>query len=103
MATNFRFVAHAAERKAHEIPTCRARDGLAERRLTDPRRTDKAENRSLDVRLQLAYRQIFENPILDLLQTGVVLVEDLLGMHQLDHFVGAEVPGQRHQPVEIRA
>ena len=84
MAADLRFVAHAAERDAHELAVHRARDRLAERRLADAGRADEAQDRALDrrrvaalLRLQLLHREVLDDPLLDLVEIVVVLVEHL--------------------------
>ena len=76
MAANLGFVAHAADGEAHELAAHRARDRLAERRLADARRPDEAEDRPGQLFLELADRQILDDPVFDLLEIVVVLVED---------------------------
>ena len=79
VAADLPFVADAAERNANEPAVDRARDGTAERRLADPRRTDQAENRTLGVGLEPPDRQVLENPLLDPVQVVVILVEHAAG------------------------
>ena len=68
VTANLGLVAHAAERHAHELAAERIGNGLGERRLADPRRAEKTEDRSLHVRIQLANRQILEHAVLHLLE-----------------------------------
>ena len=49
MAANLRFIAHAAERDAHEITAEGAGDGPAQRSFTDARRADEAKYRTFDL------------------------------------------------------
>ena len=103
MAADLGLVAHAAERHAHELAAERIGDGLGERRLADARRAEKAEDRSLDVRIQLAHRQILEHAVLHLLEAGVVGVEHVFRALEIDRILGALRPRERDDPVEIRA
>ena len=75
MAANLGFVAHAAERDAHELPLHRARDRLAERRLADARRADEAEDRPLHVAFELAHGEVLDDALLDLVEVVVIFVE----------------------------
>ena len=78
MAADFRFVAHAAERHAHEFAARRPGDRLAERGLADAGRADQAQDRTLHLAGALLHREIFEDAFLDLLQAVMILVEDYL-------------------------
>ena len=55
------------------------------------------------VGLSFAHRQIFEDSILRLLESGVIGVEHGLGPCEVDDFVRALGPRQRNQPVDICA
>ena len=71
-------VADAADRDADELAAERPRDRLAERRLADAGRADEAEDRPREVALlQLRDREVLDDPLLDLVEVEVVLVEDL--------------------------
>src|SRR5205807_9422682 len=72
MPANFRFVMHAAERKPRELASQRARNRLAERSLAYARRSNKAQNRPLHVRLQPADREIVENAVFNLFEVIVI-------------------------------
>ena len=79
MAANFRFVAHAAKRNAHELAARGAADGHGQRSLAHARRPEEAENRALGILHQLAHGEIFEDAFLDLFEAVVVFGKDLLG------------------------
>ena len=72
MAANLGFVAHAAEREAHELAAGGLGDGHAERSFADARRSDEAEDRALGILDQLAHGEEFEDALLDFLQAVVV-------------------------------
>src|SRR5437867_715764 len=72
------FAVWAAERHAHEVAACRARDRLAERGLADARRTDQAQDRPGQLVGALLDGEIFDDALLDLLEAIVVVVENLL-------------------------
>ena len=103
VAADLRLVAHAAERDAHELAPERVRDRLRQRGLANPGRAEEAEDRALDVGVELADRQVLEHAILDLLEARVIGVEHVLGALQIDRVLGPLGPRQRDQPVEIRA
>ena len=52
---------------------------------------------------ELPHGQELEDPVLDVLQAVVVLVENLGGVLQLELVVGAGVPGQLGDPLEVGA
>ena len=80
VAADLGLVAHAAERDADELAVEGAGDRAPERGLADARRPDEAEDRALERLLErLAHREVLEDPLLDLLEVVVVLVEDLAG------------------------
>ena len=89
MRWNLRPMAEAMERPSEVLPT--------------PGGPDEAEDGPLDVGLHLAHGQVLEDALLDLLEVVVVVVEDLLGLLDVDLGLRALVPGQRHQPVEVGA
>ena len=103
MAADLRLVAHAAERDPHELAAERVGDRLRQRGLADARRAEEAEDRPLDVRIQLPDRQVLDHAVLDLLEAGVIGVEDVLGPLQIDGVLGALRPRQRDEPVEVGA
>ena len=78
VAADLGLVAHAADREPDELAADRAGDRLAERGLADARRADEAEDRAGEVVLQLRDGEVLEDPLLDLLEVVVVLVEDRL-------------------------
>src|SRR4030095_12188237 len=102
MTTDLRLVAHTAERNAVELPAERAGDRLPARRLAHARRTHEAENRILPGRSDLLDREIFQDPLLDLLDAFVILVEN--GPRRPDrHVVGTLLlPGHGHDPRDVR-
>ena len=69
--------------------------------LPVPGRAGEAEDRALHVLLELADRQVFEDPLLDLLEVVVVGVEHLAGPAQVEPVAARLAPGQDRQPVEV--
>ena len=102
-------VADAAEAHAHELAVQRARDRLAQRRLADAGRPDEAEDGSaalvLDLALapEAAHRQVLEDAVLDLFQTGVVGLEHCARGGHVVLILGLLAPWQGQQPVEVGA
>ena len=93
MAADFRLVVHAAEADAHELAAHGARDRLAERGLADAGRTDEAQDRRLALRRELAHREIFDDPPLDLVEIVMVLVEDAPRLDDVDRLLLGQRPG----------
>ena len=103
MPADLGLVAHAADRDALELAAEGARDRLAEAGLADARRADEAEDRAGRVRLQLADREVLDDPLLDLLEVVVIGVEDLAGVGDVEVVVGLRRPGQLGEPLEVGA
>src|SRR5262245_1402064 len=102
MAADFRLVTHAAQRDAYELPSEGRGDSARERRLAHAWRSGEAQNRPLHVGIELSDGQVLENAILGFVEAGVVRIEHFLGLREIDDLVGARLPGQHDQPVEIR-
>ena len=103
MAADLRFVSDAADRDADELPVEGAGDRLAEATSSDPGRADEAEDGAGQVGLQLRDGEVLDDALLDLLEVVVILVEDAPGPFQVEVVLGARVPGQGQDPVEVRA
>ena len=103
MAPDLRLVSHAADRQPRELASDRARDRLPERRLADAGRPDEAQDRAGEVVLELRDGEVLEDAVLDLLEVVVVLVENSPRVLQVEVVLRDLVPGQRDQPVEVRA
>ena len=103
MAANLRLVVHAAQRDALELAAQRARNRPAQAGFAHARRSDKAKDRPLHVRLQLEHAQVVENAVLHLLQLVVILVENLPGLADIDLRARALGPGQHRQPLDVVA
>ena len=74
MSANFRFIAYAAQRDAHEFASGGMTDGHGERGLADAWRSDEAKDRTLWIFYQLANGKELEDAVLDLFQAIVLLV-----------------------------
>ena len=89
MRSNSRPSARAIERPSEVLP--------------DPWWPDEREDRAARVRLELAHREELEDPVLDLLEAVVVLVEDLDRVLEIEVVLGRRVPRQRCDPLQVRA
>ena len=92
MAADLRLVAHAADRHAHELAAERARDRLAERGLADAGRADEAEDLARDLVAELRDREVLDDPLLDLVEVEVVVVEDLARVLEVEVVLGVACP-----------
>ena len=113
MTADLRLVADAADADAFELPAERPCDRTTKRRLSDSRRADEAENRPSGLSgaggntipaacgHQRPHRKELEDPVLDLLDVVVVLVEHFPGMRQIEVVLRRFVPRQRRDPLEI--
>ena len=110
VAADLGLVADAAERHADELASGRTGDRLADRRLAGAGRADEREDRAralvvLDAALlaQLRDGDVLDDPVLDVLEAGVVGVEHLAGVLRIEPLLGALAPRHREQPVEVVA
>src|ERR1700739_4842523 len=85
VTADLRLVPDAAERDPDELAVHRPGDRLAERRLADAGRADErehgtgtpaADDPEATVAAPLAHRQVLDDPVLDVVEPGVVLIED---------------------------
>ena len=109
MAPDLRFVPHTAKRHPHEPPAHGTGDTLPKARLADTGRSHEAEDRIARIAgvapaflTQLLDGEVLEDPVLDLLQVEVILVEDLTGPADVDHHAAQRAPRQARHPFEIR-
>ena len=96
-------VAHPAEADADELAPRGVRHRLPERGLAHARRADEAHDRPLQLLRALLHRQILDDPLLDLLEPEVVVVEHLLRPAQILPDARAGAPRDRQEPVEVVA
>ncbi len=109
VAADLGLVADAAQADARELAPQGAGHGLAERRLAGSGGADQGQDHPALALVHAALaaqapdRQVLEDALLDLLQAGVVRVEDLAGLVHVQPLVGARVPGQRDHPLQVGA
>src|SRR5690606_38539599 len=75
----------------------------AQRGLADAGWTDEQQDGRLLARVELAHRQVLDDPPLHLLETTVVLVEDLARGLEIERLLGELVPRHLHEPLEVGA
>ncbi len=83
VALDLGLVAHPSQGNPDELPPGRPGDGLAQRGLADARRAYKTEYGAFHGPHHLLHGKIFDDAVLHLVETEVVLVEDLLRLHDI--------------------
>ena len=101
MTADLRLIPHPSQRDTDELAPHGPGDRTSQRGFADPGRTDQAKNRTLDFLDQRLHRQVFENPLLDLVQPVVISFKHLFGMAQVEAILGPFFPGERDQPVQV--
>ena len=97
------FVAHAAERNARQFAVQSAGDRHSDRGFTDARRPHETNDLVAQVGGELSDRYVFEDAFLDLVQSVVILVEDLRGFLHVERFFRVRPEGDLETDVEIIA
>ena len=103
VAADLGLVMHAAQGQALEMTAQGPGDGAAQRGLAHAWRAGEAEDGALGLGIELAHAEEFQDAVLDLVQTVMVLVQDGLGMGDVQAVAGKLLPRQFHQPVQIGA
>ncbi len=97
------FVAHAAQRHAHELAIGGTRDALPERGLADARWSDETQDRALQALHALLHGEVLQDAFLDLLEAVVILLEHLFGAVQVTQNLAALLPRRFQEPVDVVA
>ena len=98
---DLRLVADAAQGDPDEFAAQGAGDRVAQGCFAGPGRPGEAEDRAFGVRFQLAHRQVFDDPLLGLFQTVVVVVQDFPGFPDVQVVLRAFIPGEGRDPVQV--
>ena len=110
MSTDLGFIVNAAQRDTGELAPQGARHRLAERGLADAGRSDQGDDRARSPTTDhleatgiapLAHGEKLDDPVLDVLQPGVVLVQHAAGLHHVELVDGALVPGHVEHPIQV--
>ena len=80
MAPDLGFIAHAAEGDARKLASQGVGNAPAQGGLPHARRADEAEDGPLDLFAALDDRQELQQPVLDLHETEMLLVQNALGL-----------------------
>ena len=101
VAADLRLVVHAAEGDAHVLATEGPGDRPAEAGLSHAGRAVQAQDRGLHVPLELEDGEVLDDTVLHLVQAVVVLVQDLLGMLQVQVVLRIFTPRQVQHELDI--
>ena len=100
---NFRLVPHPTQRNPRKLPPHATRDAPRQRRLPDPRRTHETQDRPRATPRQLRHRKVLDDPLLDLLQAVMILVQHLLRAAQVDAVLRHLLPRNVDHPFNVGA
>ena len=103
MATDLRLIVETAQTHPHKLSTHRLCDGATERGLADARRADEADDRSLDRCIECTDGEMFEDPIFDLIEAVVILIEDCRRLFEIELIGGRARPGEGDECFDIVA
>jgi hypothetical protein len=92
MALDLSDVSQATNGEPEELPLQGTGNRLSNRRLSNTRRTNKADDFAFHGPAKLSDGQELQNPVLDVLQSVVVIVKDLLGINDRVTLLGMLTP-----------
>ena len=101
MAADLGLIAHAAEGDANELAPRGLGDRFAQGGLADARRADEAHDRAFHLGRALLHGQILDDPLLDLLEAIVIVIQHLLRLAQVFLNAGFNAPRDRQHPIEV--
>ena len=102
VTADLRLVMNAAEADAHELAPERARYAFAEARLSNTGRAHEAQDRPLHVVFELAHGEVLDDPLFDLVEVVVVLVQDRARPLDVELVLGLNPPRDVEQRLEVR-
>ena len=103
VSADLRLVMYAAQTHAGKFAPHAVCDRVRNARFAHARRSDQAEDLPLDVIVQLAHRQNFQDALLDLLHTVMLLIQHLARVRLVQIILGRGVPRQGQAGVQIIA
>ena len=83
MTADLTFIMQTAQTDAGILATDRIGDASTQRGFTDAGRSDKTEDRTLHITLQLQYREIFQDPFLDPVHPIMIDIQHFLRLAQV--------------------
>src|SRR5262249_13637116 len=78
MAADFRFIVNAPQAHSDKLTAECACNGLAQRCLSNSRRSDEAQNWTFRVLFQLANREVLDDSVFDFVEPVMVFIQNLL-------------------------
>src|SRR5262249_21986148 len=93
VAAQFRFIVYTSQGKTLETSPQGASNGMPQTGLANARRSHKTQNGTFGCGLELHHRQVFDDAIFDVLETEVILIEDLLCPYQVQLVCRRSSPG----------
>ena len=101
VAADVRLIMNAAQRNTNHFPVETSGDGIGNGGLSHTGRAHQTQNLVLTVRRHLAHRHGFQNPLLHLLHSKVVMIQNLSGADHIHPLPGLFVPGQIQDSIQI--
>ncbi|MNJ38086.1 hypothetical protein D3C77_329260 [compost metagenome] len=101
MALDFGLVAHTAHAEAVERSSQGLGDGFANAGLAHARRTHQQHDGAADLAFPGTDGEELEDPVLDVIEPGMVLVEHLARMFEVELVLAVHPPGQGSGPVQV--
>ena len=84
MSAYLSLVVHSSGGYAHVFSSEGLGYRFAQAGLSDSRRAVEAEDRGFHIPFQFQNCKIFNDPVLDAVQSEMVLIQNLLGMHEVE-------------------
>ena len=103
MTANLRLVMDAAQRDPRQLPVQTPGNAHGNGSLANARRAYQTQDLSLHVGRQLPHGKHFQNTLLDLFQSEMILVQNLSCCRQINAFFGSGIPRQLQHRVQIGA
>ncbi|MNV71991.1 hypothetical protein D3C71_1650430 [compost metagenome] len=103
MALDLGFVAHAADAEAIERPAQGFGDGFADTGLAHARRADQQDNGTGNFAFVGAHGEEFEDAVLDVVQSGVVFIEHLARVLEVELVFPINAPRHCRRPFQVVA
>ena len=101
MASDFRFIGNAAKGSLEELPSKGAGDRLRKRGLTTSWRAIEAKDRGFEIASRMFDGEVLNNPLLDLVESEVILIEDLLDVIEIIIVLGLLIPRGIDEGVDV--
>ena len=101
MAADICFITYTTEGNAHVLAVQCLRDGLADRGLAGTRGTDEDEDGAGLGLPEVHHRDLLDDTLLHLLHAEMILIEDLLGLAEVDGLRSFLLPGKTGHEIEV--